>query len=243
MTPAQTEEFFASQAALFAAGVDARPDVPSHALTVLAAAFRASLMVALVRARHDLGSPFPPLRSSVALALQALQHRGNPALSSQFPFGTAALLALTVQPESVEALLPATSDAPAGSPENLLCSLDTVLSSSFVHGALVSFVAPPVTAHLRLAMHTCENYLAITRALLHGPPDGLPGLFSRAALLFQKRARDSYFAGGVETDGGGADNANTIDFRLAFLYQHSLALGGPQSVPPITAHRWSARAV
>lgn len=243
LTPAETEEFFVSQAALFAAGVDARPEIPSHAHTVLAAAFRASLMVALVRARHTLGNPLPPLRSAVALALQALERPIGAALPSPFPFGTAALLALTVQHESVEALLTVASVTTADRPEHLLCSLDSVLSSTFVHGALAPFIAPPVTSRLRLALHSCENYLAIARALLHGPPDEVSGLFSRAELLFQQRARDPYFAGGVETDGGGADNVHTIDFRLAFLHQRGLALGALPFVPSITVHRWSDSAV
>jgi hypothetical protein len=44
---------------------------------------------------------------------------------------------------------------------------------------------------------------------------------NKAAALFQARARDTYYAGGRGTDGGGPDNKNVVDYRLAALVRQS----------------------
>jgi hypothetical protein len=46
-------------------------------------------------------------------------------------------------------------------------------------------------------------------------PAGAGDWTARAAILYSKRGKDSYYAGGIEYEGGGPDNRNMVDFRLA----------------------------
>lgn len=64
-----------------------------------------------------------------------------------------------------------------------------------------------------LAAETYQNYFNILAA--EGDSEKLEELTKQGELLFTKRARDSFFSGGDQTEGGGPDNNLVVDFRLA----------------------------
>lgn len=65
-----------------------------------------------------------------------------------------------------------------------------------------------------LAADSYENYFDILS--VSGNSTVLGGLLSKGGTLFNRRARDSFFSGGDQTEGGGPDNSFVVDYRLAF---------------------------
>jgi hypothetical protein len=65
----------------------------------------------------------------------------------------------------------------------------------------------------QLAVETYELYSRMTQA----SHEELPRLAEEAATLFSRRKKDAFFAGGVQTAGGGPDNDFTVDYRFAAL--------------------------
>lgn len=64
-----------------------------------------------------------------------------------------------------------------------------------------------------LAADTYENYFDILSG--EGNSDCMEELLKKGEALFAKRARDAFFSGGDQTEGGGPDNALVVDYRLA----------------------------
>jgi hypothetical protein len=62
----------------------------------------------------------------------------------------------------------------------------------------------------------CETYRVYAR-LLKTPADQAEPLVREAEALFRKRAKDRFYAGGRQTEGGGPDNDFTVDYRLAAI--------------------------
>lgn len=64
-----------------------------------------------------------------------------------------------------------------------------------------------------LAAETYQNYFDILAS--EGDSESIEELTKQGEHLFAKRARDSFFSGGDQTEGGGPDNGLVVDFRLA----------------------------
>lgn len=69
----------------------------------------------------------------------------------------------------------------------------------------------------RLAVQTYELYKTVVDA----EPSDLPELVKRGESYFYVRRSDSFFIGGDQTEGGGDDNAVTVDYRLASLLKRA----------------------
>lgn len=61
----------------------------------------------------------------------------------------------------------------------------------------------------------CETY-AMYERLLKTPANEAEPLVREAEILFRKRAKNGYLSG-AQTEGGGSDNAHTVDYRLAAI--------------------------
>jgi hypothetical protein len=55
--------------------------------------------------------------------------------------------------------------------------------------------------------------------------------------LYAKRKRDPYYSGGIQFEGGGPDNDDVLDFRLAAILKSASARG--LSLPPQFVHQWA----
>lgn len=64
-----------------------------------------------------------------------------------------------------------------------------------------------------LAADTYQNYFDILAS--GGDSERIEELTKKGEVLFAKRARDSFFSGGDQTEGGGPDNSLVVDYRLA----------------------------
>ncbi|RZT75653.1 hypothetical protein EV678_2839 [Azospira oryzae] len=81
-----------------------------------------------------------------------------------------------------------------------------------------------------LAAETYQNYFDILASA--GDSEKIEDLTNEGEVLFAKRARDSFFAGGDQTEGGGPDNNLVVDFRLAVALKRA---GGHSS----SLHAWA----
>lgn len=89
------------------------------------------------------------------------------------------------------------------------------------------------------AMHTRTSKLAVStyayyQRVTQASKQDFPEFEATADELFRQRKKDSFFAGGVQTSGGGPDNDFTVDYRFAALAKRI----GLSSDSSIHAWRW-----
>ena len=133
---------------------------------------------------------------------------GDQARQSDAPFEIASLLAFLVN-----------ENRPAPCTDGLHCErlLDAVLSGSLSGTWDADCWANGVTqlravgSPLAIATYLCYERLVSCR------PDEVATLVNEGTQLFTQRRKDEYYSGGVQTEGGGPDNAFTVDYRLASL--------------------------
>lgn len=92
---------------------------------------------------------------------------------------------------------------------------------------------------LGLLQETHSTYREVITSRASGDVDGALRAASRAVSLFRKRESDSYYAGGREIDGGGPDNPNVVDFRLAAILKHRLPEAASFFSVEDRVHLWS----
>lgn len=173
--------------------------------------FKCRLMAGLIswRLKED---PTEFLRNAIAVVLEgdaALSSLSAPSdVSAALPFGQAALIAELVGADfkprvtSLEAL---TMDS----------QLDVLLTSV----RPPELTEPHQVEQLWKAKRTAlvaESYQTYFKILSsEGDWETLEGLTREGERLFEKRARNAFYEGSEQTEGGGADNRLVVDYRLA----------------------------
>ncbi|WP_433693381.1 hypothetical protein [Herbaspirillum seropedicae] len=66
-----------------------------------------------------------------------------------------------------------------------------------------------------LAVQTYENYFDILSS--QDSAERLSYLVQKGVSLYDQRARDAFYSGGEQTEGGGPDNTFVVDYRLALV--------------------------
>jgi hypothetical protein len=173
--------------------------------------FQNFLMQGLIGWRCELLSPVEPFRQAVqsvregAAALSNLSDEANP--TRDLPLDSASIVAVLVdQP-------PIPFDVSALIPERLLEGL----LANALHGNWDEAAWNKGLEKLRknkraaLAVETYATYAQ----LLHADEAATAKLVEHATQLFKKRAKNSYYSGSYESEGGGPDNEFTVDYRLA----------------------------
>lgn len=77
-----------------------------------------------------------------------------------------------------------------------------------------------------------ESYRVYFEIATNSTGDSIPTIVQRAESNYERRARDEYFQGGDQIEGGGRDNGLVVDFRLAV----ALLKAG---IPARSIHAWT----
>jgi hypothetical protein len=177
----------------------------------VAETFRGCLFQGLLRWRHGFGSPVPPLQEAVGWmqkGIDQLKASGERSLI-EIPAELAGIVSFLVE------MPPPSAVATTPQADRLL---DAVLAKA-LRGDWDSEFWESGLQDLRKVKGSglsVETYVTYAQ-LLHAATPRQAELINRAEDLFRQRARNGFFAGGYETDGGGPYNALAVDFRLAAI--------------------------
>lgn len=216
MNPQESLNFFATQLAGSARGLEVAKSSRNLQLAALnfRQMFKEHLMCGLIKWRQQ-ENPTSYFDDAIRLITEAATTL--PAWASSFnigeglPLGRASLLAsLTGAPFDL------------GQLENSTLPVDVRLDCLLANAspsAKAMDLANALIGELRggkrtaLAAETYENYFHILASESNFAR--IEELLKKGEALFAKRARDAFFSGGDQTEGGGPDNALVVDYRLA----------------------------
>jgi hypothetical protein len=224
MTATEMIAFFGEQAEDAIYGISAAKKKQSFELAVLNVneQFKCYLMQGLIQWRNQVDSP-------KAALLQAVENFVAGVELIESMRGSGAVAELCFERASIVAYLVGVAiDSPAGTELSSDRKLDSLIGNWLHTGELDQ----EYELHLaslsgeKLASQTYRAYFE----LMSGDGNSNDTVVT-ACKLFDQRKRDSFFSGGDQTEGGGSDNAFTVDYRLAALCKKINA-------PLDSVHRW-----
>jgi len=188
------------------------------------------LMAALVAWRHHLDDPVTHLSRSLAFGERAVPDVFD--LDIPVPLherirlhdiAFCAVLTDTPLSNELAALLAtAVSTADAETLLDLTLALRLTNDAQGLDAAVSNF---PCSSKTQLVYQTYETYARIIA--------GDTAAVADAESNFSLRARNGYYTGGLQIDGGGPDNSHTIDYRLAAIIHSSrLSVTTIHQLPP-----------
>ena len=245
MTPTEMIEFYREQVKLFTRPLldpAATSDYSHNALRFEAASW-SQMMVALMRWRLNEGNPAPELGRTLTLAQEAAERLenlgpGQPHWKSyNFALGIFAGIILNSKaPSSLTQHLPDLTEFCNPTADTICPLLDAALCQSIssqepvgAHQQLLDFTSD--RERLRLLHDTYSLYFQLISEGRAGT--SCQETVSQLDTLFSKRRSDEFFAGGIDTDGGGPDNDLVVDYRLAAIIRFA-------SIPSVESkHCWT----
>ena len=252
MTPSQMVAFFKQQTELSLNASHKAKANKNYDLSAfnLNRSFSTYLMAGLIQWRHELANPSFEIRNALALAgemgLILDEIDTSRFHKSIFDFGSAQLLSYTLDKKSTPNI-PSTNEFGEGldvGKDEILRVLSGGLAIALERGV------PPAgwdevianLAHdkrMELVRETFTTYLTIIKQSRKHDFDAAISAVEAAASLFRQRKRDNYFAGGLQTEGGGLDNDNVVDYRLAALIRCCLPDEKQKLIPnECSIHIW-----
>ncbi|WP_395745498.1 hypothetical protein [Prosthecobacter sp.] len=221
-------DFFAQQCALFSKGVDGAVKSKNYYLATLniGQAFNASVMQGLIGWRCGLMSPVESFKKAVrqlSEGVRTIESFSENNCSKDLPIEKAVVISFLV-----DLPLPTLRINDLRSDRLLDAVLGNGLCRDWDESAWNTGLAQlkqNKRATLAVKTYTAYNHLRKNEG------EDLNELIEHAESFFQNRAKDAFFSGGDETDGGGPDNDITIDYRLAAIMKKIGYNGG-------SAHRW-----
>lgn len=216
MGPSETIEFFGKQVERSEKGILTAKLAGNYQLLAFNGrqVFKSRLMQGLILWRHG-NNPRPPIESAVNTTqdvmgdLLALNPLAN--IEMDLPLSAAAILGFLIDrpfglEQSISNLL-----------EPNLC-LDSLLASH-LNGNLFTAEIKEELNKLNLqkgcglAARTYQTYFEIIDQAKER--NSITDLIGQAENLFLLRAKDGFYSGGEQTEGGGPDNKIVVDYRLA----------------------------
>ena len=224
MTAAEMIVFFDEQAADAAYGINAavKKRVASLAVFNVNEQFKCNLMKSLIQWRHQVESP----RAALLAAVEGFES-GCKAI--EFPgYGAAAVGLCSEKVRIVSYLVDKSIESPPPQEIAGARKLDYLIGQWLHTGELGRDYDLHLNAEREeaLAFATYSTY----RELMAGVAADEETV-GKACRLFDQRKGDTYFSGGDQTEGGGMDNAFTVDYRLAAICQK-------RALPWGAVHRW-----
>jgi hypothetical protein len=206
--------------------------------------FSTQLLLAVLQWRTGTGDPRPTLSDAVATARESrgvLRELGGADLWRVVDYGSAALLTFLLEGE-FDADLRAELPPPAAFATIKAQELETALLAVLV-ARMADGVAPPegialmerasAMKRVDLLVASHAKYQEIVEACTAGA--SIEPLVRDAEALFLKRKRNSFYAGGSQSRGGGPDNDFTVDYVLGTVLEWCRRQGAP---PVETIHAW-----
>ena len=228
MTPTEMITFFKQQRTLFSGGIAIALGSRNyhHAAINIGQVFEASLMQGLIGWRCGLESPVEPFHGAVHQiedGIRLLSTFGSASCTEDLPCGRAGILGFLVG-------VPSPNFTTVGLTAESL--LDAVLSNA-LRGSCNDVAWNNGLEQLRknkLAFLAVESYSTYYQ-LLHANKAELAELTELATTNFENRRKNSYYGGGLQSEGGGPDNRITADYRLAAIMKKLDYVGE-------NPHRW-----
>lgn len=204
MTAEQMIEFFGKQASSSMDAVAAAPNAYMVTFNI-GQCFENYLMQGLIGWRTGLACPVEPVRAAV---LAVRDYADGLQDANDLPLERAAIVSFLIDEPLTMATL-----VGLGSDRLLDAVIAVALRNNFDQEAWDTGMAQlRKTKGSSLAVETYSVY----RSLLTGSE--MPGdLISKGEQLFQQRSKNSYYSGGLQSNGGGPDNLYTVDYRLAAI--------------------------
>lgn len=212
MTAQEMISFFHDQAQGAKQGLDAAIGSSNYYLAAVNVGeeFKCCVMKGLIGWRTGLASPALPLKEAlqrISHALVLIKRLSTTDCTKDVPVEKASIVSFLVDEKS------ATFGTTELSSDRLL---DAVLGKGLRGNWDESRWREGLeqlrkTKGAALAVETYSTY----DRLLHGEEADRGRLVDVAIGLFEKRGKDSFYRGGDQTEGGGPDNATTVDYRLA----------------------------
>ncbi|MCB5184693.1 hypothetical protein LG201_05705 [Methylobacillus gramineus] len=213
MTPQESLSFFAGQLERSSNGLAVAQASRNWRLAAVnyGQLFKCHLMQGLIswRLQQDPTESLCEALAVVAEGISTLRTLSHlPDAEKNLPIGKAALLA-SLTGKRFEVANAACATLPFDS------QLDFLLATSRPIDTKPALLIAELRKSKRtsLAAETYQNYFDILAS--EGDSERIEDLTKQGELLFVKRARDSFFSGGDQTEGGGPDNSLVVDFRLA----------------------------
>jgi len=211
--------------------------------TNLDIAFRDTLLAGLIEWRHRIGRPrerfFDALRIA-AVAREMLPETSGTDGVKLFHFSIAAIVAYLIDECLTDSMLAGLPPSGGGfRNSDAVSRLDAAVVVSIRSGRIaVEFEALLMqienNKRMGLLHETYTNYLHVLQRCEGGRT--VDGEIMTAERLFEERKRNAYYHSS-RIDGGGPDNAETVDFRLGAILKYCTQ-HHPGMVLPDTPHRW-----
>lgn len=214
MTPTEMISFFRQQSTLFSGGIEIAIASQNYHLAVMniEQVFKACLMQGLIGWRCGLESPVKPFQEAVRQiesGIRILSTFENASYSDDLPCERAGVIGFLVGMPSPKFVIDGLNS------ERLL---DAVLNDALRGiGSYVDWSTG--LEQLRKSKRTAlafESYSTYLRLLRAGEAESIE-LIDVATRNFENRRKDKYFGGSDQTEGGGPDNATTVDYRLGAI--------------------------
>src|ERR1051325_5228970 len=215
MTRLELVDFFAQRGKQTADAMEAalrRRELDLVAINVYEA-FKSRIMEGLIRWRCDMGSPLECLKGAVEIARKGaallIGDIGIETVSREMPLETASIIAFLTDQPIIE------FDNSMFEHERLL---DSVLGIGLHNGwENTKWALGLETLGKRKRAKLAVETYSVYDELIHASTKEAPALVDQASQLFARRKKDGYYAGGIQTEGGGPDNDFTVDYRLAAI--------------------------
>jgi hypothetical protein len=224
MTPEVMTSFFALQADGAASALESALETGNYYLATLniGEEFKCRLMQGLITWRISSGSPVVAIKAAVSRVYDGIE------LTTRFNMGDVTK-DLPMEKASIVGFL-VDLPSPVFSTSNLVSErlLDAVLARGLRDSwdDVAWYNGIEQLQKRKGAALAVETYSTYRQLICDPSQDQSKHLIDLAGRLFQKRAKDPFFTGGDQTEGGGADNAVTVDYRLAAIMKRNGQRGG-----------------
>ena len=217
MTAFEMSGFFAEQALKSAEILDTPKvrDTPYLVELNMRRAAQSHMMSAMIDWRHEIADPRPKLHLAFATCVAASERLpaldSSTPLPSRFRFYDVVFLGKLIHHEVPVTCLSLLQNCRESADVDL--ALDYALAGSLIGIDLLGSTIESAVFENRqdLLRKTYSTYVD----LLHGNFEAI----QVAEANFAARKKNSYYSGGLHIDGGGLDNSNTVDYRLAAMIE------------------------
>lgn len=217
-------------------------------------AIERSLRLAMLQWRHALGNPLQALTESLELAFRAFPELSEidstqkhwTSVNFGVPCYVCCILQGTIDPRLLEwhcKFRDWQELARKHDGFSVERFLDAGIFQSLIHGAapegwqnLLAKVA--AQKRRKLVNETYATYMEIVASARQGDSSSAVAAVLRAAANYNKRARNAYYSGCPQIEGGGPDNEHVVDYRLAALIRMCLPDQGASLTGDAAIHVW-----
>ena len=234
MTPKKIIQFYRDQLSQISIALDNAVKKKNHFLVALnyGEKFKANAMIGLLEWRHAFDKPLNALNNAAITAEEASDSFENLGLGGEhwksFNFSLPLFIYTLLNkepPKKVRAMLYDLKDWKTSIKDKADTILETVVIRALFDGELFAQwdeITEELAKKKRLSHlnKTFRSYMSLIDKFNKGDYRKAGEYVLESEKLFDLRANNGYYSGGLPFYGGGPDNKNVVDFVLAAIVQH-----------------------